>query len=320
MTAAWILLAEAMIAVAFARNWHASWWQWHVLMATAFGIVAWTALRERRRGELFAALYLDETLGRIDQRYADAVKAAASENLDEPELRRRYGLDAQEASVVDRTAREVQAVEGLFQPYLSPQLAARLREEPAVAELGGEEREVSVLFADLQGFTEYSEEHSPSEVLAMLNTYWARTVPVVLGEHGGMIERFAGDAIMVVFNAHDDQPDHALRAASAGLALQRAAVGVQQGREDWPGFRVGINTGPAIVGNVGTEEQRSFTAIGDTTNLAARLQTAARPGQVVLGEATYAEIGGQLEAEPIGELELKGKAAPVAAYRLTGLR
>ncbi|HEX7255917.1 MAG TPA: adenylate/guanylate cyclase domain-containing protein [Gaiellaceae bacterium] len=319
VTAAWILLAEASIAVAFSRNWHASWWEWHLLMAAAFAIVAFTALRERHRGELFASLYLDDTLGRIDERYASAVKAAASESLDEEELRRRFGLAADEAAVVRRAAGEVEAVEGLLQPYLSPQLAARLREEPETAELGGEEREVSVVFADLQGFTAFSERHAPAEVLAMLNAYWAQTVPVVLGEHGGMIERFAGDAIMVVFNAAADQPDHAHRAARAALALQEAAARVTEGRDDWPRFRVGVNTGPAIVGNVGTEEQRSFTAIGDTTNLAARLQTAAEPGQVVIGESTYGAVRDGARVEPLGDLEIRGKAAPVAAYVLRGL-
>jgi class 3 adenylate cyclase len=153
----------------------------------------------------------------------------------------------------------------------------------------------------------------------MLNAYWAQTVPVILDEHGGMIERFAGDAIMVVFNAAADQPDHALRAARAGLGLQEAAGRISQ-NGDWPRFRVGINTGPAIVGNVGTEEQRSFTAIGDTTNLAARLQTAAAPGQVVLGQTTYEAVGEVAETELIGELDVKGKSAPVTAYVLTALR
>ena len=318
VTAAWILLGEASIAVAFSRNWHASWWEWHLLMAAAFAIVAFTALRARRQGEVFASLYLDDTLGRIDERYASAVKAAASERLDESELRRRFGLTAEEASLVRRAAGEVEAVKGLLQPYLSPQLAARLREEPETAALGGEEREVSVLFADLQGFTAFSERHAPTDVLAMLNAYWARAVPVVLDQHRGMIERFAGDAIMVVFNAAADQPDHALRAARAALALQQAAAGV--GGDDWPTFRVGVNTGPAIVGNVGTEEQRSFTAIGDTTNLAARLQTAAEPGQVVLGETTYEAVREHADAEAIGRLDVKGKSAPVTAYRLIDLR
>ncbi|HET8652712.1 MAG TPA: adenylate/guanylate cyclase domain-containing protein [Gaiellaceae bacterium] len=316
IAAAWILLGEASIAVAFSRNWHASWWEWHLLMATAFGIVAFTALRARRRGEAFASLYLDDTLGRIDRRYTSAIKAAAVEGLDEQELRRRFGLAPDEAAVVRRAAREVEAVENLLRPYLSPHLAALIREEPEKAGLGGEEREVSVLFADLQGFTAYSERHTPAEVLAMLNSYWAKAVPVALGRHGGMIERFAGDAIMVVFNAAADQPDHALRAAGAALDLQDAV----EGEPDWPRFRVGVNTGPAIVGNVGTEEQRSFTAIGDTTNLAARLQTVAEPGQVVIGEATRDALGDAAGAQPIGDLSLKGKSSPVPAYLLTALR
>jgi adenylate cyclase len=319
VTTAWILLAEAMVAVAFARAWHASWWEWHVLMAAAFGTVAFTALRERRRGEIFAGLYLDDTLGRIDRSYASAVKAAAAERLDREELRSRFDLGAEEAAVAERAAHEIAAVEQLLEPYLSPQLAARLRAEPEAAQLGGEERDVTVLFADLQGFTAFSERHSPSEVLALLNDYWAKTVPVVLGEYGGMIERFAGDAIMVVFNASDDQPDHAIRAARAGLDLQRAAREVAAGRPDCPRFRVGINTGPAILGNVGTTEQRSFTAIGDTTNLASRLQGHAEPGQVVIGETTFRTIGDGIQVEQLGELRIKGKAEPVAAYLLISL-
>jgi adenylate cyclase len=308
-----------MIAVAFARSWRASWWEWHLLMAAAFGLVAYTVLRERARGELFAGLYLDDTLGRIDTGYTTAVKAATSEQLSQEELRRRFGLGAEEAAVVERTAREVEAVEGLLRPYLSPQLAARLRAEPAIAELGGEERDVSVLFADLQGFTAFSERHTPAEVLGMLNEYWEKTVPVVLGEHGGMIERFAGDAIMVVFNAAADQPDHPLLAAHDGLALQGAAEELVAAEPGRPRFRVGINTGPAIVGNVGTAEQRSFTAIGDTTNLASRLQTHAEPGQVVIGATTFEAIAAHARTEPLGEIEVKGKTAPVAAYVLIGL-
>jgi adenylate cyclase len=319
VTTAWILLAEAMVAVAFARAWHASWWEWHVLMAAAFGIVAFTALRERRRGEVFAGLYLDDTLGRIDRSYASAVKAAAAERLDREQLRSRFELGAEEAAVAERAAHEIAAVEQLLEPYLSPQLAARLRAEPEAAQLGGEERNVTVLFADLQGFTAFSERHSPAEVLALLNDYWAKTVPVVLGEYGGMIERFAGDAIMVVFNASDDQPDHAIRAARAGLDLQRAAREVAAGRPDCPRFRVGINTGPAILGNVGTTEQRSFTAIGDTTNLASRLQGHAEPGQVVIGEPTFRAICDGIRVEPLGELQVRGKADPVSAYILISL-
>jgi len=156
------------------------------------------------------------------------------------------------------------------------------------------------------------------EVVAMLNAYWAEVVPVVADEDG-MIERFAGDAVMVVFNAAVDQPDHALRAARAALAFADASEAVAAGRPDWPRFRVGVNTGPAVIGNVGAAQQQSFTAIGDTTNLAARLQAVAEPGRVVVGPATRTALAGRAVLEPLGPLELKGKSEPVEAFVLVRL-
>ena len=143
----------------------------------------------------------------------------------------------------------------------------------------------------------------------MLNEYWAHAVPAV-AEEGGMVERFAGDAVMVVFNAAEDQADHAARAARAGLGLQKAAAKLGERHLDWPRFRVGVNSGPALVGNVGSAEHRSFTAIGDTTNLASRLQTAAGPGQVVIGERTFAELGDDAVAEPLDPFPSRARASP----------
>jgi adenylate cyclase len=185
--------------------------------------------------------------------------------------------------------------------------------------LGGQRRDVSILFADLQGFTAFAERADPADVISMLNAYWAVTVPVVVRDYGGLIERFAGDAVMVVFNAAGDQPDHARRAVGAALAMQQEADAAAHGRDDWPRFRAGVNTGPAIVGNVGTAEQRSFTAIGDTTNVAARLQTAAAPGRVVVGSLTAELLGDGAVLEPIGAVELKGKAEAVEAFGVVRL-
>jgi class 3 adenylate cyclase len=140
-------------------------------------------------------------------------------------------------------------------------------------------------------------------------------VPVLEAE-GGLIERFAGDAVMVVFNADADQDDHAARACRAALELQRASSRIADGRPGWPRFRAGVNTGPAVIGNVGSAERRSFTAIGDTTNLAARLQAQAQAGQVVIGTATLSALGGNAEVTPLGALDLKGKAQRVEAYVL----
>ena len=151
----------------------------------------------------------------------------------------------------------------------------------------------------------------------MLNAYWAEVVPAVATEDG-MIERFAGDAVLVVFNAATDQPDHAMRAARAALKFTEASEAVAHGRPEWPRFRVGVNSGPAVIGNVGALEQRSFTAIGDTTNLAARLQAEAEPGKVVIGATTAGELTGAI-LEPLEPFELKGKSEPVQAFRLVRL-
>jgi len=314
VAAAFTLLAEAMVVIAFGHNWHASWWEWHVLMTVAFGLVAFVARQEYRRRRSAAAMFTAEL---IDRRYASALSDLTDEKTDTRTLREREHFSEEEARLLKQAAGELRRLDELFSPYLSPQLMTRLREQPGAGELGGEEREVSVLFADLQGFTAFSERSTPPEVVAMLNAYWAEVVPVVAAEDG-MIERFAGDAVLVVFNAATDQPDHAQKAARAALAFVDASEAVAHGRPEWPRFRVGVNSGPAVIGNVGALEQRSFTAIGDTTNLAARLQAEAEPGKVVIGATTAAELTGAI-LEPLGALELKGKAEPVPAFRLVRL-
>jgi class 3 adenylate cyclase len=128
-----------------------------------------------------------------------------------------------------------------------------------------------------------------------------------------------GDALMAVFNAPIRQPDHALRACRAGLALQRTMDGID-GANDKPRFRVGINSGPALVGNVGSAELHNFLAIGDTTNVAARLQSFATPGSVVLGQQTYDLVHDSVEVRALGTPDLKGKSVLTQVYELIGLR
>jgi len=320
--ASFVLLAEAMVAIALSRNWHASWWEWHLLMAAAFGLVAVTARDEYRSrrslGGVFSGLYLQETIDRVDSRYGRALHRLVDSSASLDEVREGENLSTEEAELLGRAAGEIRQLDELFSPYLSPQLATRLRTDPNTAALGGEQREVSVLFADLEGFTAFSERTEPARVIEMLNEYWALAVPAV-AEEGGMVERFAGDAVMVVFNGAEDQPDHALRAARAALGLQRATKALAAERPDWPRFRAGVNTGPAVIGNVGSREQRSFTAIGDTTNLAARLQAAGRPGQIVIGGATLQALGEVAIVESLGRLDLKGKRQPVEAFLLLQL-
>ncbi|MDP8943264.1 MAG: adenylate/guanylate cyclase domain-containing protein [Actinomycetota bacterium] len=327
---AFALVVEAMLVVTLSGRWEMAWWEWHVLLTVAFGLVAETVRREYRRARsaegAFSSLYLEHTIGRVDARYAAALDELMAAQRTGREIRplleevaERHGLSREQARLLEQAVAEVRQIDELFRPYVSPQLATSIEADPRRAELGGEEREVSVLFADLEGFTAFSERSSPTEVIAMLNEYWSLAGPVVLTEEEGMIERFAGDAIMVVFNATGDQPDHALRAARAALRMLEATDAIARDRPGWPRFRAGVNTGRAIVGHVGVQEQRSFAAIGDTTNLAARLQAQARPGQAVIGPGTYERIRDAAEVEPLGPLELKGKREPVEAFTLVEL-
>jgi adenylate cyclase len=322
---AFTLMAEAMVAMAFSRSWHASWWAWHLLMAVAFGAILVAARAEyRREGSLtaiFSGIYLDGTLRRIDrhdaQRLSEVVAAIRSGRpVDRVLARLRdQGMSREEATLLERSARELRRVDELFRLYVAPQLVASLHHRPERARLGGEEREVSVLFADLAGFTGFCERRPAGEVVHMLNRYWAAAVPAVV-DRGGLVERFAGDAIIVVFNAVTEQPDHALRAARAALAMRLVIDGLAAEHPSWPRFRMAVNSGPAIVGNVGADGHRSFTVIGDTINLAARLQAMARPGEVVVGPTTRQDLGDRAVVVPLGAAELKGRRQPVPAYRL----
>jgi len=211
-----------------------------------------------------------------------------------------------------------QRVDMLLRTYLSPDVASSLIDDPDRASLGGMEVEVTVLFADLGGYTAFSERTTPSEVVTMLNDVFGAAVPVVLAE-GGTVVQFMGDAMMAIFNAPTPQSDHALRAARAALRMQQAVAQLARPGER-PSFRVGINTGPAIVGNIGAAEIRNFSAIGDTTNLAARLQTYAPEGSVVVSARTHDQIRDQAVVRELGAPKLKGKSLPVEVYELVALR
>ena len=222
---------------------------------------------------------------------------------------------ASQLAIALENARLYGTLDGLFRSYLSPEVAAALLADPRRAALGGSVQEVTILMADLKGFTPFSERSTPAEVITMLNSYWDITVPAIIGA-GGTVMQFVGDAVMGLFGAPAPHEDHALRAARAALAMQAGASAVRDGRPDWPQFRVGLNTGPAVVGNVGSEQFRNFAAIGDTTNTAARLEGAADPGSILIGALTRAQLGTSARVRAVEPIALKGKAVPVQAFVL----
>ncbi len=216
----------------------------------------------------------------------------------------------------------------LFGAVKSEAIARALEDDPGGLRLKGEERQVSVLFADIRDFTSFSEAHAPAEVVALLNAYFGEVVPI-LEAHGATVDKYIGDGIMALWNAPGDQPDHALRAARAAVAMaarvaERADLWAARG---YPGMRigVGVQTGPAVVGTIGSPRRLDYTAIGDTVNAAARIESETKRAgvAVLIGAATYADLpAGERAAlgladRPI-EATVKGKLEPLRVYPAAG--
>jgi adenylate cyclase len=180
-------------------------------------------------------------------------------------------------------------------------------------------KDVSIVFADLQGYTSYAESHDPEEVAAMLNAYFDPILPL-MEQASGEVHQIVGDEVMVIFGKADE-PDHAASAAGAALLLQQTAESVAQDHDDWPRFRVGVNSGEVLAGVVGgATGHRKHGIVGDVVNLAARLQSEAPVGGVLIGEETFRRLGTRAVVEPQPPRRVKGKAAPVTAYVLHELR
>lgn len=216
--------------------------------------------------------------------------------------------------------RNRQRVTRIFGRYVAPQVVDQiLTVGEENLKLGGTRRRISILFIDIRGFTPLSEKLPPEGVVAVLNEYF-EIVTRCIFENKGTIDKFIGDAAMVLFNAPLDLEDHPLWAVKAAQAITREGAALQKKVLEMAGvtlhFGIGINTGDAVVGNIGSENRMDYTAIGDAVNLAARLESNAKPGQVLVSEAVYEEVAGRIPLEPMGEISVKGKSKPVKIYRL----
>jgi PAS domain S-box-containing protein len=223
--------------------------------------------------------------------------------------------------VDDLTAqRRLEAVREMFRRYVSPAVVDSLPSDPAKLKLGGQRRTISIIFADIRGFTQFSEKLDPVELVEILNQYIGIAVERILAEEG-TLDKFMGDAIMGFFNAPLDQSDHTLRAARAALTMQAA---LDRFRGTLPEqfqlkYGVGISVGEAVVGNIGTSQRLDYTAIGDCVNYAKRLQEHAMGGQILLSEAAYHNIKDQVIASALEPIQVKGRSAPERVYELMTL-
>ena len=280
-----------------------------------------SVLRAGTRSVLAAPLACrGETLGVL---YADRTDVADPFPEDDLLLFGALASVGAAALAADRFATQL-ARESLVRSHLARYLAPELVEEAVSGRLswqpGGEQKEVTVLFSDVRGFTAASEHLSPQEVVATLNDYFALMVEEIFKERG-TLDKFVGDAIMAVWGSplgHETDPLSAVRAA---IGMQRAlkAFNARQAAAGRPpvAMGVGINTGSAVAGNIGSPRRMDFTVIGDTVNLASRIESQTGPGQIFIGEATFARIKGQMPVRPVGPIAVKGRQQSAYIYELT---
>lgn len=215
--------------------------------------------------------------------------------------------------------RQRRFIKSVFRHYLSPDVIERILENPALLALGGEKREISAFFSDVAGFTSVSEKLPPEELVELLNAYLSEMTDIILAT-GGTLDKYEGDAIIAFWNAPLDQPDHALRACRAALECQKRLAELRPefarrfGSEVFA--RIGVHSGPAVVGNMGSRKRFDYTAMGDTMNLASRLEGACKQYKIFLliSEETRESVKDAVLTREIDMIRVVGKKRPVRIF------
>ena len=223
--------------------------------------------------------------------------------------------------VAETKERENQMIRNVFERYVSPTVVRQLLSQPQTVTLQGVRQPIAILFADLRGFSPLAEQLKPETLFHVLNYHLSIAAEAVLNE-SGTLDKFMGDAAMAFFNAPLPLPDYALRAVTAAVQMQHILNSrmITMPLNMRLRFGVGIASGEAIVGNIGTARLMNYTAIGPTVNLARRLQEAARGGQILIDKATYGMVEPYIRAKTLGEIEVKGFSLFVPVFEVLGLR
>jgi adenylate cyclase len=215
--------------------------------------------------------------------------------------------------------KKLEAQRRLLQRMVSPAVLDQI--DPNSLQIGGKKSDITILFADIRGFTAYSEKHTPEELVAVLNRYLAAAAEAVLACEG-TVDKFLGDAVMAWFNAPLPQPDHTLRAVRAALAIREAvaALHAELPEEGHLDFGVGIHYGDAVLGWIGTEKRLEYTAISDAVNTCKRIQENADRNQILISRIAYERVIEEVDARPFAPLTVKGKTVPLEAYEVIGMK
>jgi adenylate cyclase len=245
-------------------------------------------------------------------------------NLTQPALASATALFGGVAYQYFVEGREKRKMKRLFGQYVSRDVYDQLVAHPELARLGGQRRDMTVLFSDIRGFTSLTEKGQPEEIVQMLNEYFTRMVEIVFRNHG-TVDKFVGDMVMALFGAPLDDPEHADHGVTAALEMMEElrilnAKWAAEGRGANVDIGIGINTGPMIAGNIGSDQIMSYTVIGDAVNLASRLESLNKQyaTRIIISDQTRQRLTGEFEFRPLGDVIVKGKTQPVAIFEVVG--
>lgn len=255
----------------------------------------------------------------------EAVKAVGAGNLEQhitPRRNDEIGILTTAFNDMTISLREKEYIKNTFERYVSKPLAEQILKHKNELQLGGEEREVTVLFCDIRRFTALAETLPPTEVVQLLNEYFTRMIEIVT-EHQGMVDKLMGDSVMALFGAPLSLGDEPMQAVRCALAMQRSVEEFNEARVrlGQPPLQmgIGINTGLVVAGNIGSAMRMEYTVIGDNVNIAARLQGMAQQGEVLISEATYAKVRNHVSASKLDSITLKGKSRHIDVFRVDQL-
>ncbi len=220
-----------------------------------------------------------------------------------------------------RSEAKAKQIRRIFERYVHPNVVQQLIRDPKALNLGGETKEISVVFADIRGYTRLSETMAPEQMMTLLNTYFEIMVKEIWDEEG-TLTAYIADAVMAIFNAPLPQADHALRAVRAAWNMRQA---VQKYQQEHPqgipiAFGFGVNTGLGVVGNLGSQgRMQNYTAIGDAVNIASRIQNNATDNNILLNHPTFIQVRQHVKVSKLAPLYVKNKSAPLDVWSLSGI-
>jgi class 3 adenylate cyclase len=252
------------------------------------------------------------------------LEVGADDYLSKPysprELMARIETRLRAKSEADDLREKQRLIQQTFERYVHASVVEQMLKDPSQVKLGGKLQEVTVLFADLEGFTALSEHTEPEELLRVLNGYHNLIVRLIL-QHNGTIDKFLGDGVMALYNTPLLQPKHALYAVQSAVKIRQALAEFHQelAPEQRMSINFGIHTGRAVVGNVGTDRIMDFTAVGDTVNLASRLQGLSRHNQILISQATFDQVREFITVRPMGPMHVKNRIEAVMTYEVLEL-